>query len=158
MNFEEFTKKDFSAFVERKQNDKRFDPERRIVREKFKRLKSSLDDELSKIGINLNGHISLSGLNRQITRIDGIWLAYNNASKYFTATQLNFGIYKDGFFAGIEVPASSIEDLDNVYNYIKSNPEEFISFYNKLDKKFRVIDYGDFKIEKINCQKQIFKN
>jgi len=65
---------------------------------------------------------------------------------YYIVCQLNCGIYRDGFFAGIEINWKAKHHLENVADFIRHNKDEFLSYVNKLDRDFMHIRYGSWGI------------
>jgi len=137
---------DFSAFEDRKLEDARFNKERKIVWKKMRSLQSCLDPLLKKIGFLLEGKVSQYWLNYTKTRVNGIWLAYTDVEPYYIVCQLNCGIYRDGFFVGIEINWKASSHLSNVLNYIIHNKEEFLSYIRQLNPKYVQVTYGNCEL------------
>lgn len=148
--FSGFTQSDFSAFAERKQKAPRFNEERKIVWEKMKNLQAYLDVELKRRGFILEGKVSQYWINYTKRQVDGIWLAYTDVKPYYIVCQLNCGIYRDGFFAGIEINWKAKTHLDNVANLVKHNKDEFLSYVKKLNSKYLQISYGSWQADPNN--------
>lgn len=142
--FDGFKLSDFFAFKDEKQEDPRFNDERKIVRDKMKALQSRLEVELRKMNFPLEGKVSLSGINYCKPHVSGIWLAYTDVKPFYEVCQLNCGIYNDGFFAGIEINRKAKSHLDNVAKFVKDNKNEFLSYVRELDPEFVDIAYGDW--------------
>lgn len=145
--FNGFTQSDFSAFAEKKREDPRFNEERKIVWEKMKNLQSDLDVELKRRGFMLDGKVSQYWINYTKRHVNGIWLAYTDIKPYYVVCQLNCGIYRDGFFVGIEINWKAKPHLNNVANFAKHNKDEFLSYVKKLDSKYLRISYGSWQAD-----------
>lgn len=142
--FTGFDIKDFEAFEKRKQQDRRYNAERRLVSGKMKSLQEDLQAILERRGYALSGKVSQYWINRTKSYVSGIWLAFTDAQPYYIGSQLNCGIYESGVFAGIEISQKAKADLNNVMVFASNNPDEFISHFRKLDPAYRLLQYGDF--------------
>jgi len=142
--FTGFETKDFEAFEKRKQQDRRYNAERRLVSGKMKSLQEDLQAILESRGFALSGKVSQYWINRTKSYVSGIWLAFTDAEPYYIGSQLNCGIYENGVFAGIEISQKAKADLNNVMGFASNNPDEFISYFRKLDPAYRLLQYGDF--------------
>lgn len=144
--FAGFTQSDFSAFREEKRENPKFNKERKTVWQKMRKMQPYLDIELKQRGLALEGKVSQYWINYTKRRVNGIWLAYTDVKPYYIVCQLNCGIYKDGFFAGIEINWKAKHHLENVAEFIRHNKDEFLSYVNKLDPDFMQISYGSWSI------------
>jgi hypothetical protein len=144
--FHGFTSGDFTAFANRKGGDKRFNDERKIVWEKITNLQSCLDPKLKQRGFALEGKVSQYWLNYTKRHVSGIWLAYTDVEPYYIVCQLNCGIYKGGFFVGIEINWKAKSHLNNVLSYIKQNKDEFLSYTKQLNSDYLQVTYADCQL------------
>jgi hypothetical protein len=142
--FSGFLRKDFFAFNEEKQEDSKFNDERKIVWGKMKILQSHLDRELNLRGFGLEGKVSLYWINYTKRRVTGIWVAYTHIKPYYMVCQLNCGIYKGGVFVGIEINQKARDNLNNVADFINGNKNEFLSYIRKLDPIRGRLGYADW--------------
>lgn len=142
--FRGFERKDFLAFNKRKHRDPRYNDERRAVRDRMGGLQKDLDAELESRGFTLGGKISQYWINPTKLAVDGIWLAYTEAEPYYIGSQLNCGIYEEGIFAGIEISRKAKSDLNNVLDFVSKNPDEFLSYFKRLDPAHRLLSYSSF--------------
>jgi len=141
-----FSQSDFSAFREEKRENPKFNRERKAVWQKMRNLQTYLDIELKQRGFTLEGKVSQYWINYTKRHVNGIWLAYTDVKPYYIVCQLNCGIYRDGFFAGIEINWKAKHHLENVADFIRHNKDEFLSYVNKLDRDFMHIRYGSWGI------------
>jgi hypothetical protein len=148
--FTGFETKDFEAFERSKQQDRRYNAERRLVSDKMKSLQDGLTAILESRGFVLRGKVSQYWINRTKSCVDGIWLAFTDAEPYYKSSQLNCGIYENGVFAGIEISWKAKADLNNVMTFASNNPDEFISYFRKLDPAYRLLQYDNFYNERPN--------
>ncbi len=142
--FRGFERKDFLAFNKRKHRNPRYNAERRVVRDKMRDLQNDLHKELESRGFTPRGKVSQYWINPTKLAVEGIWLAYTEAEPYYIGSQLNCGIYEEGIFAGIEISKKAKADLNNVLNFASNNPDEFLSYFRKLDPTYRFLSYGTF--------------
>jgi hypothetical protein len=146
--FTGFETKDFEAFEKRKQQDRRYNAERRLVSGKMKSLQNDLNAILESRGFVLAAKVSQYWINRTKSYVSGIWLAFTDAEPYYIGSQLNCGIYENGVFAGIEISRKARADLNNVMSFASNNPDEFVSYFRKLDPAYRLLQYGNFYNER----------
>jgi len=151
-SFTGFSRNDFVAFKESKRENKRFNSERKIVWEKMKKLQLNLESELRRQSFPLKGKISQYWINYTKRHVNGIWLAYTDIAPYYKVCQLNCGIYKDGFFAGIEINPKASEQLQNVLQYLNKNKREFISIVNELNPAYFYLRYGNWVANSSNIK------
>lgn len=142
--FRGFERKDFWAFNKRKHRDPRYNAERRVVRDKMRDLQNDLNKELESRGFALREKVSQYWINPTKLAVEGIWLAYTEAEPYYIGSQLNCGIYEEGIFAGIEISKKAKADLNNVLRFVSNNPDEFLSFFTRLDPDYRLLSYYSF--------------
>ncbi len=146
--FSGFVQEDFSAFAEAKQEDARFNKERKVVWHKMKALQVSLDNELKRRGFALKGHKpSQYWINSTKKRVNGIWIAYTDIDPYYMGCQLNFGIYRQAAFCGIEINEKAHEHLNRVSEFISNNQLEFLSIIEVLDTRHFHIGYNNWEID-----------
>jgi len=140
---------DFTVFQERKREDSRYNNRRRIVWEKMKNLQGLLEPKLKQRDLALQGKVSQYWINYTKRDVDGIWLAYKDpreSAPYYEVCQLTCGIYKGGFFVGIEVNWKARSHLSNALNFISHNKEEFLSYVNHLNPGFVQTAYGECEL------------
>ncbi|WNZ28656.1 MAG: HNH endonuclease [Candidatus Bathyarchaeota archaeon] len=146
-----FKNSDFLAFTTNKLKAKKFNKERKIVWQKMKSLKLLVDSELAKIGFPLEGTESKYDINYIKRKVNGIWVAYTHIKPYYRVCQLNYGIYRYGFFIGIELRSDSKEHITNMLNFVKNNPDEFLNFGRNLNRDHMDINYDICEINPENA-------
>jgi len=152
-SFSGFAQTDFAAFADKKIKNKKFNKERKVVWQKIKSLHLLVDSELKKTGFPLKGKESRYDINYVKRKVNGIWVAYTHIKPYYRVCQLNYGIYKDGFFIGIELRGDAKEQVKNMIEFIKLNPDEFLEFGKKLNPHRVYIDYDDYSVDPHNATK-----
>jgi hypothetical protein len=146
--FAGFSRSDFSAFKEEKQEDPRFNNERKVIWNKMKTLHADLDTELKRRGFTLKGHPPSRYWIYTRNKVNGIWIAYTETEPYYMGCQLNCGIYERAVFCGIEINRKALDDLQRVMEFISSNTEEFLDIVRKLDTRYFHIGYNDWGLDR----------
>lgn len=157
-SFSGFVQTDFDAFEDEKIKNKKFNKERKPVWQKMKNLSLIVDSELKKIGFPLEGQVSKYDVNYVKRKVNGIWVAYTHIKPYYRVCQLNYGIYRNGFFIGIELRGDAKEHVKNMIEFIKLNPDEFLEFGKKLNPDYVYIEYGDFSVDPYKASKSDLMN
>lgn len=144
-SFSGFTQSDFAAFTDTKRENSLFNGERKVVWKKMKKLQIPLEVELKRHDFPLKGKISQYWINYTKRHVNGIWLAYTDIEPYYIVCQLNCGIYRDGFFVGIEINSKARSHLENAASYINQNRDEFLSIIKKLNSRYFRMSYGSWE-------------
>ena len=157
-SFTGFIQSDFSAFVDKKIESSDFNQERKVVWQKMKTLQFITDSKLKERGFPLQGKISLYNINYVKRKVIGIWVAYTDIKPYYRVCQLNYGIYNNVFFIGIELNWKSKEQVKNMTDYIRSNPHEFLEHAKKLNPHYALVCYDKLSIDPNNASDSDLKN
>jgi hypothetical protein len=123
--FEGFTSDDFAAFEKQKWKYKKYDSERKKVRERMKLLRNSLHPIILKLDAGLIPKISLASISQRKKEIQSIWLAYVLSTKpsYTKNPQLAIEIGDGWFYIGIGIPSYTRKFRDNLANMMIEDPE-----------------------------------
>jgi hypothetical protein len=123
--FEGFASDDFAAFEKKKRKYKKYDSERKEVREKMKRLRDSLHPIILKLDADLIPKISLASIGKRKKEIQSIWLAYvlNTKPSYTKNPQLAVQIGDGWLYIGIGIPSYTRKFRDNFAKMMIEDPE-----------------------------------
>jgi hypothetical protein len=141
--FTGFEAEDCAVFMSNKQRDPKYKDQRRKIYNKMRELGIALDKELAERELVVTTkNISQYWISRAKLEVEGIWLAYTESTPYYEHSQLNCGIYEGGVFAGIELSYKAKAELANAISFIDGNRQEFLSYFGRLDPRFRYLRYG----------------
>ncbi len=148
MSFPVFTESDFLVFNGTKAEDKRYNNERGVVRDKLKIIQTYVDQGLERMGIHLVGKVSRHWPNPyNHYKVNGIWIGYSlEGIRYYEYPHLSIGIYNGFIFIGLEINARADKFQGSFAELIEQNPDYFLERFEKLDERRRVILFDRQKL------------